>query len=80
MSQEHVTENLTWLIQNSQKQWKAELAAAGNQVLGEVCIKRGIFEKESLSPLLFILALILLTLLLRKVKAGCMGNGLLSIN
>ena len=43
---------------------------AGNQVLGEVCIKRGIFRGDSLSPLLIALALILLTLALRNVKAG----------
>ena len=50
---------------------------AGNQVLGEVCIKRGIFRWDSLSPLLFVLALILLTLVLRNVNAGySVGNGL----
>ena len=50
---------------------------AGNQELGEVCIKRGIFQGNSLSPLLFILALILLTLVLRNVKAGySLGNEL----
>ena len=62
-------------IQNSPKQWKTELMA-GNQLLGE---KRGVFQGDNLSPLLFILALILLTLslVLRKVKAGySLGNGL----
>ena len=50
---------------------------AGNQVLGEVCIKRGIFRGDSLSPLLIVLALILLKLALRNVKAGySLGNGL----
>ena len=45
-----------------------------------MCIKRGIFQGDSLSPLLFILALILLTLVLRKVKAGYnLGNGLPTI-
>lgn len=29
----------------------------GNQVLGEECIKRGIFQGDSLSPLLIVLAL-----------------------
>ena len=30
---------------------------AGNQMLGEVCIKRGIFRGDSLSPLLIVLTL-----------------------
>lgn len=46
--------------------------------MGEVCIKRGIFQEDRFSPLLFVLALILLTL---KVKAGYnLGNGLPTIN
>lgn len=69
-------ENLTGVIQNSLKQQKTELMA-GNQELGEVCIKRGIFQGDNLSRLLFILALILLTPVLRNVKAGySLGNGL----
>ena len=73
-------ENLTGVVQNSMTQWKTELTA-GNQVLGEVCIKRGIFQWDSLSPLLSVLALIPLTLMSRKVKAGySLGNGLPTIN
>ena len=74
-----IAENLTRVAQNSLKQW-TELTA-GNQVFQcEVCIKRGIFQGDSLSPLLFILALILLTLVLRKVKAGYnLWNGLPTI-
>ena len=70
-----IVENLMGEIQNSPKQWKTELMA-GNQLLGE---KRGVFQGDNLSPLLFILALILLTLslVLRKVKAGySLENGL----
>ena len=37
--------------------------------LGEVEIKQGIFQGESLSPLVFVLGLILLSLILRKAKA-----------
>ena len=38
--------------------------------LGEVEIKRGIFRRDSLSPLVFVLALITLSLILRKAKAA----------
>ena len=75
MSQEHV-----WYCRKpdrgNPKQSK-ELTAGNHVLQGEVCIKRGIFQGDSLSPLLFILTLILLTLVLRKVKAGYnLWNGL----
>lgn len=38
--------------------------------LGEVEIKRGIFQSDSLSPLLFVLCMILLSFLLRKTCIG----------
>ena len=64
----------------SMKQWKTELIAS-NQDLDEMCIKRGISQGDSLSPLPFALALIPVTLVLRKVKAGYnLGNGLPIIN
>ena len=47
-------------------QWKDELNF--NQNFGNVAIKRGIFQRDSLSPLLFIIGLIPLTLILRKYK------------
>ena len=73
-----IAENLTRVAQNSLKQWTTELTAGNHVFQGEVCIKRGIFQGDSLSPLLFILALILLVL--RKVKAGYnLGNGLPTI-
>ena len=45
------------------------MLCSGNSELGEVEIKRGIFQGDSLSPLLFILALIPLSLIFRKAKA-----------
>ena len=46
------------------------MLCSGNSELGEVKIKRGIFQGDSLSPLVFVLALILLSLILRKAKAA----------
>ena len=42
----------------------------GGKILSKVNIKRGIFQEDSLSPLLFVMTLIPLTPVLRKVKAG----------
>ena len=43
--------------------WRVELTS-GNDKLGEVNIRRGILQGDTLSPLLFVLALIPLTTLL----------------
>ena len=54
-------------ISGNMKQWNTKLMS-GNQRLGNVRIRRGIFQGNSLSPLLFVLAMIPLTLVLRKTK------------
>ena len=41
-----------------------------NNKLGKVNIRRGIFEGNSLSPLLFLVALIPITIILRTIKQG----------
>ena len=48
--------------------WRVELAAG--QTLAEVKIQRDIFLRDSLSPLLFIIAIMLINYLLRKYKGG----------
>ena len=63
-----VAENIESLLVNSMEKWKVMLCS-GNSELGEVEIKRGIFHGNSLSPLVFVLALIPLSLVLRKVNA-----------
>ena len=51
------------------EKWKLMLCS-GNFELGEVEIKRGIFQGDFVFPLVFVLALIPLSLILRKVKAA----------
>ena len=51
------------------------MLCAGNSELGEADTKRGIFQRDSLSPLVFVLALIPLSLILRKVKAAYEFSG-----
>ena len=60
-----VAENIKSLLVNSKEKWKVILCS-GNSELREVEIKRGIFQGDSLSPLVFVLALIPLSLILRK--------------
>ena len=64
----YIAQNMVGLIQNNIKQWKTVLTAGG-EALGEVHIRRGIFQGDSLSSILFVISLIR-TLVLRKVKAG----------
>ena len=52
-----VAENIKSLLVNSMEKWKVMLCS-GDSEIGEVEIKRGIFQ-DSLSPLVFVLALIL---------------------
>lgn len=67
--------NMIGFLASSMEKWKTVLTAA-NEVLGEIDIKRGIFQGDSLSPLLFVISMIPLTLILRKTKAGYdLGGG-----
>ena len=52
------------------EKWKAMLCS-GNSELGEVETKRKFFQGDSLSPLVFVLALTSLSLILRKMKGAC---------
>ena len=66
--------NIKKLLTESMKDWRTELSSGGN-VLGEVHIKRGIFQGNSLSPLLFVIAMIPLSLVLRKSRFAYEFNG-----
>ena len=56
-------------MEKAMEKWNVDLVA-GNENLGNVRIRRGIFQGDSLSPLHLDLALIPLTIILRKMKAG----------
>ena len=56
------------VLEESMEQWKLSLTSNGED-LGEVNVKRGIFQVDSLLPLLFILSMVPLALTLRKVNA-----------
>lgn len=60
--------NIISIISNSMVNWKTVLTSGGT-VLGQVDIRRGIFQGDSLSPLLFIVIMLPLTLVLRKMRA-----------
>jgi hypothetical protein len=62
-------DNIQKFLKGSMEKWQCELVC-NEEVLGDVPIRRGIFQGDSLSPLLFVLCLIPLTLVLRSVKAG----------
>ena len=52
------------------KNWNTKLETFKSEVLGEVNIKRGIYQGDSMSALLFVMALIPLTIMLRRVKSS----------
>ena len=63
-----IAENLRTFLQKSMQQWRLSLTANGED-LGEVNVKRGIFQGDSLSPLIFVLSMVPLSLILKKVNA-----------
>ena len=56
-------------IEKTTQTWRVELTA-GRRSLAETKIQRGIFQGDALSPLLFIIAKILLNHIFRKCIAG----------
>ena len=64
-----VPQNVTTFLQRSMRNWKTELTSYGAS-LGTVNIRRGIFQGDSLSPLIFVICMIPLSKVLRKSKAG----------
>ena len=62
-------DNIIGFIKQSMNNWKTNLYADG-KLLGSVPIRRGIFQGDSFSPLLFVTALLPLTHILRETGMG----------
>ena len=64
-----ISDEVINFIEKTMKTWKVELTAVGRS-LAEVKVQRSIFQGDSLSPLLFIIAMMPLYHILRKCTAG----------
>ena len=64
-----LADNIIGLIKQSMNKWKTNLYADG-KLIGSVPIRRGIFQGDSFSPLLFVIALLPLTHILRETGMG----------
>ena len=64
-----ITDNVVNLFENSKETLRTELIAC-NKSLGEVDIRRGIFQGDSFSPLLFFIFFIPLSIILSKTGLG----------
>ena len=64
-----IADNVRSFLEKSMKKWKLLLSSIGSN-LSEVDVNRDIFQGDSLSPLIFVICMIPLSLLLRKVKAS----------
>ena len=63
-----IAENLRTFLQKCMQHWRLSLTANGKDLV-EVNVKRGIFQGDSLSPLLFVSSIVPLSLILKKVNA-----------
>ena len=64
-----IVKNVVNFVGKTMKSWSVELTC-GSETLGEVPIKRGIFQGDALSPLLFVIALTPLTHIPRTANPG----------
>ena len=62
-------ENTIKFLKNTMPNWKTILTSSGTR-LAEVNIRKGIFQGDSLSPLLFIVAMIPMTRVLERMEVG----------
>src|SRR5207244_406684 len=64
-----VNPTLKAFLANEVQKWTTRLASSG-EILGDVRIKRGIFQGDALSPLLFVMAMIQISSVLNRIKKG----------
>ena len=64
-----IADNVVELLSESMNNWRTTIFSGGKQ-LGTVEIKRGIFQGDAFSPLLFVIALIPLSMALRESGMG----------
>ena len=70
-----VSDNILKFVKSSKANWQTELTSCGESSV-KVNVRRGIFQGDSLSPLLFLICMILLTHVLCKAKArDTLGGG-----
>ena len=60
-----MSEQIKYFLSENMKSWRVNLTC-NNQSVGGVDTKQGIFQSDSLSPLLFVLCIISMTVILRK--------------
>ena len=73
-----IAENLRTFLPKNMQQWRLSLTT-NSEDLGEVNVRRGIFQGDSVLPLLFVLSMLPLSLILKKVNA-CYKSGKKNIN
>ena len=61
-----ITNNVMNLFENSKETWRTELITC-KETLGEVDIRRGIFQGDSFSPFLFLVVLIPISIILNEI-------------
>ena len=64
-----IPDQVVQFIEKTMETWTVDLTA-GEKSFAEVKIQRGIFQGDALSPLLFVIAMMPLSHILRKCTAG----------
>ena len=74
LSMYKVANNIQQFLKKSMLSWRTTLTLCGS-ALGDVAIRRGIFQSDTLSPLIFVMCLFPLTNLLHRLNKGFVIDG-----